>query len=114
MLEATEKEKKPRIMILGENGMEEIDYDELPDADAAELMDYFKPVRISPRALDQASKIIPPEYFLKHGGLHKLLQMRADSVFSKLSCSQREGFYGKLKYIFEFDADGPVLKTVSL
>lgn len=103
----------PKIWIMGEEGMEEVPHDELPSHDAIELQDHFKRVKLSPRAIDMASKMIPLEFYFKEG-LHTFLRGRAELVFSKLSASQTEGVYGKLKYVFEFDADGPVLKTVSL
>jgi hypothetical protein len=106
-------EKRPRIMMMGEHGMEEVPYDSIPEPSAAQLEDYFKPVRISPRAMDIASKIIPKEHWEKKG-LHAFLQDRADEVFQKLSSSETEARRGKLRYFFEYDADGPVLKTVSL
>lgn len=108
--------KKPRITVVGEHGVEEVDFDKLPDPDpqAYDLSHYFDPPRISERAIDLASKIIPQEYAIKHGGLHKLLQKRAAEVFSKLPASVTRGTYGKLTYIFDFDKDGPVLKSVSL
>ncbi len=45
----TTMEKKPRIRVLGEHGMEDIDYDSLPDAPhvAYNLAHHFLPVKIS-------------------------------------------------------------------
>lgn len=106
--------KVPKITMIGEDGIEEVPYHSLPEpTTAVELADYFKPVRISSHALNMASKVIPAQYW-SDNGLHAFLTDRANKVFDKLSSSQTEGQYGKLKYIFEFDADGPVLKTVSL
>lgn len=60
-------------------------------------------------------QIIPRQYYEPAGGLHSFLQMRADEVFLSLkSAHDREGRKGKLRYIFEFEVEGPVLKTVSL
>jgi hypothetical protein len=106
----TDQTKKPKITVMGEA----VDYDSLPEPSVTpEFADLFKPVRISPPALDIASKIIPSQYWMKDG-LHAFLQGRADKVFQGLSYSLTKGQYGKVKYIFEYDADGPVLKTVSL
>lgn len=108
--------KKPRIRILGDHGMEDVDYDSIPDPApvAYELAHYFKPVKISPHAIDMASKIIPQSYATQHDGLHSLLSKRANEIFQKMAASDRSGVYGKMKYVFDFDKDGPVLKTVGL
>lgn len=101
--------KRPRITIMGE----EIPWDALPEAPAIDLADYFKPVKLSKQAVDQASKIVPHELWIKQG-IHTWLSRRADHVFGKLSSSQTEGRLGAMRYKFEFDADGPVLNSVSL
>lgn len=94
---------------------EEIPWDDLPNpTTAVELIDYFKPVKLSPRAIDNASKIVPPEHWISKG-IYTWLQSRANYVFKKLeSLDVVEGRCGRMRYIYEFDADGPVLKTVSL
>jgi hypothetical protein len=99
---------KPKITLMGE----EIDYDSLPEPDAVDLADHFKPVKLSPRAIDEASKIVPSEVGLRTACTW--LSKAANFVFSKLSASQRWGRMGKMKYEFGFDADGPVLLKVSL
>lgn len=106
--------KTPRITMLGEDGMEEIPYDQFPDAQSAvELEDYFKAVRIKPSVIDYISTLVPQEQFVKEGGVHRWISNRANFVFSKLDGSnQKEGKYRQLKYIFEFDSDGPVLSKV--
>ncbi len=98
--------------MMGEDGMEEVAWDSLPEP-TIQLEDYFRPVRISPRAMDIGSKIIPSQYWIKDG-LHAFLLDRAEKVFKKLSASQTEGMYGKVRYFFEYDDKGPILKTVSL
>lgn len=60
---------KPKITLMGE----EIDYDSLPEPDAVDLADHFKPVKLSPRAIDEASKIVPSEVWIKDG-LHLALE----------------------------------------
>jgi hypothetical protein len=101
---------KPRITVMGE----EMPWDSFPEAvRAVELEDYFKPVKLSPLAINEASKIVPSEFWIKHG-LYKWLQQRADHVFSKLPSDKSKGMLGQLRYFFEFDADGPVLTKVSL
>lgn len=91
---------------------EEIPWDEVSEARATELEDHFKPVRISPVAINEASKIVPSEFWINEG-LHRWLSKRADYAFSKLPNSDaREVSWKQLKYIFEFDVEGPVLKTV--
>jgi hypothetical protein len=70
---------------------QELEWDDVPSAGAGEPADHFKPVKLSPRAIDAA-------FF----------------VFSKLSASQTWGRMGKLRYEFGFDAEGPVLERVLL
>lgn len=106
---SVQEEKKPRVTLMGE----EIDLDELPAGEAAHMEDYFKPVKLSPRAIDEASRIVPRDTW-EQVGLYTWLRGRADLVFSKLPISQTEGRFGKMKYVFEFDAEGPVLKSVAL
>lgn len=105
---------KPKILVMGENGgMEEIDWDELPEpTDAVELADYFKKVRISPQAIDQVSKIVPSKYYEKEG-LYTWISRRAEFIFGKLSTSETSGKLKQLKYDFVFDAHGPVLDRVT-
>lgn len=102
-------ERKPRITMMGED----IPWDEVPEAPAVELEHYLRPVKLSPRAINEASKIVPAQHWIKHG-LYAWLSARAEHVFSKLSSSEHAGQLGCMKYLFEFDADGPVLKTVLL
>lgn len=106
-------EKRPRITIMGENGMEEVPFEELPAAEAIDLSDHFKRVKLSPAAINEASKIVPIDVW-KRIGLYTWLFKAANHVFSKISVGQTEARFGVLKYVFEYDADGPVLKTVSL
>ncbi len=106
--------KKPTIRILGEHGMEEIDYDSIPEPVpvAYHLADYFKTVKISPKAIDMASRIIPDKYIKEHGGVHSYLSKFANQVFEKMPASARSASCGSLKFIYDFDKDGPVLKDV--
>ena len=100
---------RPKITIMGE----EVAWDYFPDPPAVGLEDYFKPVKLSPLAINEASKIVPSKFWIEVG-LYKWLEKRADHVFSKLPASQTRGMFGQLRYYFEFDADGPVLGKVSL
>lgn len=106
---SVQPEKQPRVTYMGE----EIAYDDVPAPEAVEVEDYFKPVKLSPRSIDEASRAVPASVW-ELTGLYTWLQSRADHVFSKLPISKTEGHFGRLKYVFEFDADGPVLKTVAL
>lgn len=92
---------------------EEIPHEEFPDAEAPSMSDYFAPVTLSPHAIDRASQIVPEEYW-QAVGLYTWLQGRADGVFKKLPTSKKEYRLGKLTYVFEYTAEGPVLKTVQL
>ena len=100
---------KSKILIMGE----EVSWDEVPAAKETDLRQHFKPVKLSPKAIDQASKLVPIEAW-KREGLYTWLAKRADHVFSKLTSDQTEGRFGVMKYKFEFDAGGPVLANVSL
>lgn len=92
---------------------EEVPYDKFPGTGAIDMEDYFKPVRLSPRAINEASKIVPIEGWITQG-LHAWLQIRANHVFGKLSADLTEGRLGVMRYFFEYDKDGPVLKSVSI
>jgi hypothetical protein len=99
---------------MNEDGiMEEVPYDETPGTGAAELADHFIPLRVSPAALDQVSKIVPVEKWRKVG-IYTWTKGAAQHVFDRLTSDQLEGKLGILKMKFEFDKDGPLLKSVSL
>lgn len=102
-------EKKIRVTYMGE----ELSDEELPEAPAAAIEDYFAPVRLSGHAVDRASQIVPEQHW-RPVGLHTWLSGRANEAFKKLPISKHEMQLGRLKYVFEYDADGPVLKTVVL
>jgi hypothetical protein len=88
-------------------------WDEFGGSGAVAREDQFKPVRLSPKAIDQASKLVPQKYWIE-SGLHTWLKGRAERVFAKLSGEQTRGKFGTVTYVFEFDVDGPVLKSISL
>jgi hypothetical protein len=93
---------------------EEIGHEELPEAPAADIRDHFASVQLSPLSIDSASRIVP-EKFWKPYGLHTWLSKCADYAFNKLpTIKDREITIGRLKYVFEFAAEGPVLKNVVL
>lgn len=100
---------RPRITVMGE----EVSWDEVPPAQATELVDHFRPVKLSPQAIDQASKLVPAETY-KDVGLYTWLSKRADHVFKHLPTDQLVGQLGIMRFVFEFDAFGPVLKKVYL
>lgn len=70
-------------------------------------------MKLSPLAINQASKFVPAESY-KPIGLYTWLSKRADHVFKQLTTDQMEGQLGIMRFVYEFDADGPVLKTVYL
>lgn len=100
---------RTKIIYMGE----EIKADDLPETDAVSLEDYFAPVTLSPHAIDMCSKYVP-ESVWRPLGVYTWLQGRANHVFKKLPTSKKEISLGRLKYVFEYDATGPVLKTVIL
>ena len=99
----------PKISLMGE----ELSYDTVAGTGAVELADHFKPVKLSPQAIDQASKIVPSEHWIKQG-IYTWLRARAELVFKDLPASKLEGRYKILNYRFEYGGDGPVLRSVSL
>lgn len=101
--------EKTKIYMMGE----EVSHEELPDAEAVSAEDYFAPVTLSPKAIDQASQIVPDEHW-KPMGLHTWLSQRANQAFQKMPVSDRSITMGRLKYVFEYAATGPVLKEVIL
>lgn len=103
-----------KVTMMGEDGIETLHYDELPGAEQAPaLEDYFKPVEISPKAIDTASRIVPQKYYVSEG-LHTFLKKRADFVFSKMTAQQTRCRFKGLMLLFEFNENGPVLKNVEL
>jgi hypothetical protein len=102
----------PKITMIGEEGMEEIYYDELPHTtDAADPKDYFAPVMLSGRALDRVSQIVGEKYY-KEKGIHTWLSERANYVFKKMPVSSTRAQFRSLEYTFSYHADGPVLEDV--
>ena len=102
--------KQPKIFVMGE----EQPYDQVPEADAVSIEDYFSPVILSGKAIDLASQIVPEEYW-KPVGIHTWLQGRANTAFDKMkSTNDKETTVGRLRYVFEHTAEGPTLKSVRL
>ena len=92
---------------------EPLSHDELPDAGPYSLEDCFAPVTLSAKAIDRASQIVPAQHW-REIGIHTWLAGRANGAFSKLPVSKTEICMGRLKYVFEYGAAGPVLKNVVL
>lgn len=106
------QKKKPRIIMMGEEGMEEIHYDELPASESAvEPKDYFAPVRLSGKALDRVSQIVAQKYY-QEKGIHTWLSLRADHVFKHMPVSSTRAKFRSLEYSFSYHDDGPVLEDV--
>jgi hypothetical protein len=106
-------EKTPRVLYLGE----EISWDDprLGDANTpVELAHYFAPVTISPKAIDDCSRLVPKQHWEKDGGIHAFLQKRADFIFQKMPCVMTEARFRSLIYMFEYTHEGPVLKGLKL
>ena len=77
------------------------------------MEDYFAPVKLTPRAIDQASEIVPPEHWVPVG-IYSWLDGRANYAFKHLPISAKEITVGKMRYTFEYTAEGPQLKMVTL
>ena len=80
---------------------EELAYDTVPGTGAVDLEDHLKPVKLSPQAIDQASKIVPSEHWVKVG-IYTWLRARAELVFKDLPASKLEGRHKVLNYKFEY------------
>ncbi len=100
--------------------LQTVDVDDLPTSgDPVEWADVFKPVRISPKALDSASRIVPVEVWFKYG-LYTWLRQAAEHVFKHLPANKKEGVLGAkdgrpgLRFTFSYDHQGPVLESVKL
>lgn len=106
------QKKKPRITMIGEDGMEEVHYDELPHTtEAVDPKDYFAPVRLSGRALDRCSQIVAEKYY-KEKGIHAWLSERANYVFKNMAVSATRAQFRSLEYTFGYHDDGPVLEDL--
>lgn len=102
-------EKQPKVSLMGQP----VAFEDLPEAEAVSIEDNFAPVILSGKAIDLASQIVPEEYW-KPVGIHTWLQGRADLAFRKiLNVKDKEITMGKLRYVFEYTAAGPQLKSVS-
>lgn len=74
---------------------------------------HFEEATVSTHALDAASKVVP-ERVWKEPGLYSWLTRRANEAFKKMPASARSVEMGRLRYVFEYANDRPVLKTVIL
>lgn len=87
--------------------------EDVPGTGAVDNEDYFKTPRISPRAIDDVSKSVPPEHWVDDG-LHTWTLKRAAHVFKHMTTGDKSGRYRTLLYEFGYDAEGPVLVRVRL
>jgi len=99
----------PRVLLMGE----EVSYEDLPEADAGSIEDYFAPVKLSPAAINRTSQLVP-EQFWKKEGIYSWLERRANEAFKHMPTSDKEIVLGRLRYSFEYLAEGPQLKMVAL
>ncbi len=99
----------PKITYMGK----EVPPDDLPDAEPASLEDCFAPVKLTPSAVDRASQIVPEEHWIAEG-IYSWLERRANQAFKHMPISAKEFGLGKLRYTFEYTAEGPQLKMVAL
>jgi hypothetical protein len=101
--------EKTKIYVMGE----QISHEELPESGAVSAEDFFAPVTLSAKAIDRASQLVPEEHW-RPLGLHTWLSNRANEAFGKLPVSDREIRMGRLKYVFEYGSNGPLLKDLIL
>ncbi|WP_035648719.1 hypothetical protein [Bradyrhizobium sp. ORS 285] len=109
-------DRKPRIRMMNEDGvMEEIAYDEMPGTGAIDLNHQMAKLRLSVTAINQASKIIPIEVW-KQRGLCTWLQAAAEHFFALVPADKSDYLHIKsgVRYMYEFDQNGPVLKGVRI
>lgn len=98
--------KAPKVLYMGK----EVDFEGLPEAEPT-LEAAFKPVILSPKAIDLASQLVPSDAWMPRG-LHTWLQLRADAAYRKLKVGATEISGGQLKYIFEYRGDQPILARI--
>jgi hypothetical protein len=103
-------EKNPRIIMMGEDVTHEYH-----GTGAIDLDHHMQPVRLSIEAINQASRIIPPEVW-KVRGLCTWLQGAAEHYFALVPSDKLDylDVRSTIRYIYEFDANGPVLKGVRI
>ncbi len=99
----------PKVLMMGK----EVSYEDLPEPEAGSIEDLFAPVKLSPAAVDRASQIVPDQYWMKEG-IYSWLEGRANEAFKKMAGSDKEIVMGRLRYSFEYIAEGPQLKMVAL
>lgn len=80
---------------------------------APELSAYFLEPTVSANALDAASRVVPEDVW-RPLGLHTWLTRRACEAFKRMSVNARAFEMGRLRYVFDYQNDKPVLKTVIL
>jgi hypothetical protein len=100
---------QPKVKYMGK----ELLYEELPEADAVSMEDYFTPVKLTPGAIDPASQIVPEKHWMAEG-IYSCLEGRANEAFKHMPTSAKEITMGRLRYTFEYTAEGPQLKMVML
>lgn len=76
-------------------------------------LDHFKPVRLTHRAINDVSKIVPSDTWKKNG-IVKWLQAAADHYYKLMPIDKLEHIIlpSPLRFVFEHDHDGPVLASV--
>ena len=100
-----------KVTVMGQElTREEVDAIEEP---MSELEAYFTEPTVSPNALDATSRVVPEDVWHPLG-LHTWLTQRAAAAFKRLPVSRRSIEIGRLRYVFEYQNDKPVLKTVVL
>lgn len=92
---------------------EEISLEEVSGSGAISLDHHFKKPRLSPRAVDQASKLVPVETW-RQFGVYSWLLGAAAHAFDKLPADKTDIRIGAYKLVFDFDQDGPFLKSISV
>ena len=78
---------------------------------AIDLNHHMEPLRLSIEAINQASRIIPSDVW-KSRGICTWLLAAAEHAFSHTPSGKLDHLIGPVRYTFEFDASGPVLKAV--
>jgi hypothetical protein len=100
-----------KISIMGV-ALSQEEIEAIPDHEPDLEAHFMEPI-VSAEALDAASKVVPERIWIDRG-LHSWLTNRAKEAFKLIRATERSVEMGRLRYIFEYPDNRPVLKTVYL
>jgi hypothetical protein len=100
-----------RVRVLGKELSPE-ELEKIPEGEPPYEAHFIEPT-VSAKAIDRASQIVPKQFW-ENLGISTWLTNRAKEAFAKLPATKRMVDHGRLKYVFTFVDDKPVLDTVIL